>query len=404
MKLNLKLLVCGPSNISVDNIVEKLSENKVKKIVRIGHPARILDSIIKHSLEYQLIHGENSNIVTELRKDISKEMKKLSKKGSDKKAIWKEIRTLRKELKENEKKSISDIIDSANVVLSTCTGAYDFSLKKKKFDLVIIDEACQALEASCWIPLLKGKRAILAGDPFQLPPTILNENIKKNLEVTLFERLYKKYGKEITKMLTIQYRMNNDIMKWSSDEFYEGKLVAHDDVKNRLLTDLEKVQETDETITPLFFIDTSNCGINELESEGSKENKQEAEIVFKHIQNLLNAGVDENKIAIITPYSAQVQMLKTIIHEKHEFIEIGTVDGFQGREKDSIIISMVRSNEQGEVGFLSDERRTNVAITRAKRHVCIIGDSVTLRTNKFLQRMTKYFSENADVRPGGDYQ
>jgi ATP-dependent RNA/DNA helicase IGHMBP2 len=153
------------------------------------------------------------------------------------------------------------------------------------------------------------------------------------------------------------------------------------------------------------MIDTGGCGLeeNDIEEGDSRFNLEEAQLVVKHVENLLSAGVKEASIAVITPYSAQVHTLKNLMSEKHEFIEIGTVDGFQGREKDCIVISMVRSNKNGEVGFLSDERRTNVAITRAKRHVCIVGDSVTLRTNDFLSRMSKYFVDNADVRNAQDY-
>jgi ATP-dependent RNA/DNA helicase IGHMBP2 len=243
--LKQKVLVCGPSNISIDNIVEKLSDAKMKKIVRLGHPARIMDSIIKHSLDYNLIHGEGSSVVINIRKDIEKEFKKLSKtRGPEKKSIWNEIRTLKKELKKNEKKAIVDVLKYSNVVLTTCTGAMDYSLKDVVFDLVIVDEACQTLETACWIPLIKGSKCILAGDPFQLPPTILCKDIQKKLEITLFERLYKKHKSEISRMLQIQYRMNEEIMNWSSNEFYEGKLVAHDSVKDRLLTDLEEYIES----------------------------------------------------------------------------------------------------------------------------------------------------------------
>ena len=365
-----------------------------------------MDSIIKHSLDYNLIHGEGSSIVGNIRKDIEKEFKKLKKsKKSEKQTIWNEIKILKKELKKNEKKAIIDVLKYSNIILTTCTGSLDYSLKDIIFDLVIIDEACQCLETSCWIPLTKGKKCILAGDPFQLPPTILNKNIKKKLEITLFERLYKKFKNEISRMLTIQYRMNEEIMNWSSNEFYEGKLIAHNSVKEILLIDIENVKEIDETLTPLFMIDTGNCGIqeNDVQENESKFNLEEIKLVEKHIEKLIKSGIHESLIAVITPYSAQVHYLKSSLLEKYEFMEIGTVDGFQGREKDVVIISMVRSNTNGDVGFLSDKRRTNVAITRAKRHVCIIGDTNTLKTNEFLGRMSKYFLDNADVRSALDY-
>jgi ATP-dependent RNA/DNA helicase IGHMBP2 len=418
-----KVLVCAPSNIAVDNIVEKLATgaaaNKVR-IVRMGHPARLMDSVMKHSVDYNIDHGDGFKIVQDIRKDIAEVYRKMSKTRSraDKRQFRTELRQLQKELKERERKVVQDVIDYSDVVLCTITGADDRYLRDRTFDYVIIDEAAQAIEVACWIPLMKGRKTILAGDPFQLPPTILSEKAKRGgLEVTLFERLYVKYGEQISRMLQVQYRMHEEIMQWSSKEFYDGKLIAHESVKEHLLSDLNDVDETDETVCPLIMIDTARCGMEENDykkedelqendkarKEESKSNDHEARLVFKHVISLLEAGVKENQIAIITPYSAQVQTIRSLLSENYEEIEIGTVDGFQGREKEAIIISMVRSNPDGQVGFLADERRTNVAITRARRHVCVVCDTATLRTNPFLSRMSQYFTDNAIVKSANEY-
>jgi ATP-dependent RNA/DNA helicase IGHMBP2 len=414
-----KVLVCAPSNIAVDNIVEKLSSNKIK-IVRMGHPARLMESVMKHSVDYNIDHGDGHKIVQDIRRDMENVYKKIakSKSRSEKRELRGELRTLQKELKIRERKVVQDVIDYADVVLCTITGADDRYLRDRTFDWVVIDEAAQCVEIACWIPLMKGKKAILAGDPFQLPPTILSETAKRGgLEVTLFERLYVKHGDNISRMLEIQYRMHQDISQWSSDEFYKGKLVPHDSVKDHLLTDLPSIEETDETVCPLMMIDTAQCGLEENDYnkedenkvtdrarvEESKSNDHEARIVVKHVKSLLDAGMKEENIAVITPYSAQVQAIRSLLSEDHEQIEIGTVDGFQGREKEAIIISMVRSNPDGQVGFLSDERRTNVAITRARRHVCIVCDTTTLRTNEFLSRMVKYIEDNGEIRSANEY-
>ncbi|KAL0486493.1 hypothetical protein AKO1_012023 [Acrasis kona] len=416
-----RIMVCAPSNVAVDNIVEKLSNVPKLRIVRMGHPARLMESVLKHSLDHNIDHGDGAKIVSDIRRDMEDVHKKIRKTRvkADKKSLRMELRSLQKELKEREHKVVRDVIDHSDVVLCTITGADDRYLRDRIFDWVIIDEAAQCVEAACWIPALKGRRLVLAGDPFQLPPTILSEQAKrKGLEVTLFERLYVKHKDKICRMLNVQYRMNADIMKWSSNEFYQEKLIAHESVSEHLLVDLKDVVETDETCVALMMIDTARCGMEENDynkedelnkdddrarAEESKSNDHEARLVVQHVKNLLNAGISERDIAVITPYSAQVHAIKSLLGEELEDMEVGTVDGFQGREKEAVVISMVRSNPDGQVGFLSDERRTNVAITRARRHVCVVCDTVTLRTNAFLSRMTQYFADYSTVTSANDY-
>ena len=254
VKLRQKVLICAPSNVAVDNIVEKLSGSKKLKLVRLGHPARLMDSVLHHSLEYRLSHSDGSKIVADIRKDIDAVYQRLRKaKGHrhERQAIRSEIKSLQKELRQREEQALANILLESNVVLCTLAGAGDRSIRggRVSFDLVIIDEAAQALEAACWIPMrYAASKVLLAGDPFQLPPTVLSKKAQSQLQITLFERLYKKYGDAIHRMLQVQYRMNKKIMQWSSDEFYSGNLKAHESVAHHLLKEIEKFVRIKETI------------------------------------------------------------------------------------------------------------------------------------------------------------
>ncbi|XP_053123961.1 DNA-binding protein SMUBP-2 [Hemicordylus capensis] len=407
----LKVLCCAPSNIAVDNLVERLSSCK-ERILRLGHPARLLESIQHHSLDAVLARGDNAQIVADIRKDIDQAFAK-TKKTQDKgerSHFLNEIKTLRKELKEREEAAMTEILTQANVVLATNTGASsDGPLKllpDNHFDLVVIDECAQALEASCWIPLLKARKCILAGDHKQLPPTIISHKAAaEGLSLSLMERLLQKYGDRVMKMLTVQYRMHQAIMQWASTEMYEGRLSAHHSVAQHLLKDLPGVASTEETSIPLLLIDTAGCGLLELEveDEQSKGNPGEARLVGLHIQALVEAGVKARDIAVIAPYNLQVDMLRELLCHKYPDLEIKSVDGFQGREKEAVVLSFVRSNRKGEVGFLAEDRRINVAITRARRHVAVICDSRTTGNHSFLKRLVDYMNKCGEVRTAFEY-
>lgn len=372
-----------------------------------------------------------------------------TKSGRERKAIYMDLRDLRKEFREREKKCVSNLIRGSKVVLATLHGAGGFHLRQESFDVVIIDEASQALEAQCWVPLLTAKRVVLAGDHLQLPPTIKSLNSKEDkkkkkvdgeekgvekkaggsLEVTLFDRLLKIHGDKIKRMLTVQYRMHDKIVAFPSKELYEGKLTSAEAVKARLLKDLPyDVEDTEDTHEPLVFWDTQGGDFPEttedeepsLKKAGpglslgeSKSNPGEAAIVRMHVRSLVDAGVKSEDIAVITPYNAQVALLAMMLKEEFFGIEIGSVDGFQGREKEAVIVSLVRSG--GEVGFLAEKRRLNgkyiwedcrvllictlVSMTRPKRHLCVIGDSATLsKGSPFLKRWIAHLEEHADLR------
>ncbi|KAL2133803.1 hypothetical protein VTI74DRAFT_1660 [Chaetomium olivicolor] len=433
---NQRILVCGPSNISVDNIVERLAPHKIP-LIRLGHPARLLPSVLNHSLDVLTRTSEAGAIVKDVRAEMDAKQASIRKtrSGRERKAIYADLKELRKEYRERERRCVSSLVQGSKVVLATLHGAGGFQLRGEQFDVVIIDEASQALEAQCWVPLLAAEKAICAGDHLQLPPTIKSLNSKSKgskvkgeevgkegvvkgatLETTLFDRLLKLHGPSIKRMLTTQYRMHEDIMRFPSDELYEGKLVAAEAVRARLLKDLPyEVEDTDDTREPLIFIDTQGGDFpekNEDEQDvgggkklsksslygDSKSNEMEAALVRQHVRSLVDAGVKPEDIAVVTPYNAQLAILAPL-KETFPGIELGSVDGFQGREKEAVIVSLVRSNPDGEVGFLGEKRRLNVAMTRPKRSLTVIGDSETVKKgSKFLKDWMEFLEEHADLR------
>ncbi|XP_022094082.1 DNA-binding protein SMUBP-2-like [Acanthaster planci] len=412
VKQKLKVLACAPSNVAVDNLVERLAAGKVH-IVRLGHPARLLHSIQRYALDAILASSEEAGIVRDVRKEIDQTRTLLSKtkQAGEKRRLRDEARTLRKELREREQHAVQEILQRADVVLATNTGASPTGplshLPREHFDLAVVDECAQALEAGCWIPLLLAPRCVLAGDHQQLPPTILSDRAAADgLAVSLMERAVKLHDDKITRMLTTQYRMNSAIMRWSSDALYDGKLAADESVARHLLKDLPGVEQNEDTSLPLLLIDTAGCGLEELdlESEVSKGNEGEADLVAVHIERLLDSGVPAWEIAVIAPYNLQVELLRLRLSGRHPDLEIKSVDGFQGREKEAVVISLVRSNSKGEVGFLAEDRRINVAVTRARRHVAVICDSDTIRHHGFLKNLVEYMEANGEVRSAFQYQ
>ncbi|KAI4672927.1 uncharacterized protein J4E78_001430 [Alternaria triticimaculans] len=403
LKQKLRLLVCGPSNISVDNIVERLASHKVP-MVRLGHPARLLPSVLNHSLDVLTRTSEAAALVQDVRKEMDDKQSSIRKtrNAKERRQIYTELKELRQEYREREKGCVNNLVTGSKVVLATLHGAGGFHLKGQEFDVVIVDEASQALEAQCWVPLLwvKASKLVLAGDHLQLPPTIKSLNSKQTkaakkeaskskdsaenpvgklitgmtLETTLFDRLFSLHGPSIKRMLTTQYRMHEKIMRFPSDELYDSKLIAADFVKDRLLKDLKyDVEETEDTQEPLVFWDTQGGDFPEkIEDEGvigkggkgmslgdSKSNEAEAALVKMHVANLIKAGVKAEDIAVVTPYNAQLALLAGMLKEAYPGIELGSVDGFQGREKEAVIVSTVRSNPEHEVGFLGEKRRLN---------------------------------------------
>nr|GMD46410.1 DNA-binding protein SMUBP-2 isoform X1 [Ipomoea batatas] len=408
VKRGSKILACAASNIAVDNIVERLVPHKVK-LVRLGHPARLLPQVLDSALDAQVLRGDNSALANDIRKEMKALNGKLlkAKDKNTKRDIRRELKTLSKEERKRQQLAVTDVIKNSDVVLTTLTGALTHKLDNTSFDLVIIDEAAQALEIACWIALLKGSRCILAGDHLQLPPTIQSvEAEKKGLGRTLFERIADLYGDEVMSMLTVQYRMHELIMNWSSKELYDSKIEAHASVAQHMLYELEDVKTSSSTESTLVLIDIAGCDMEEKkDEEDSTLNEGEAEVAITHAKRLVQSGVRASDIGIITPYAAQVVLLKVLRskEDKLKDMEISTVDGFQGREKEAIIISMVRSNSKQEVGFLSDRRRMNVAVTRARRQCCLVCDTETVSSDKFLKRLIEYFEEHGEYLSASEY-
>ncbi|KAJ2158815.1 hypothetical protein GGF46_003506 [Coemansia sp. RSA 552] len=408
-----RLLVCGPSNVSVDNLVERLAKQSIP-MVRLGHPARLLAAAVDYSLDSQTRYSEEGALVRDVRQEIDAALQNIrkSKRAAERRGLYAEVKDLRKEYRRREAQVVDQTIGKAQVVLCTLSGAASRDLIRSQgaFDAVVIDEATQAIEGECWIAALQAPTLILAGDHHQLPPTVKSlRDTTELLGTTLFERVRDRFGPTACAMLTTQYRMHEDIMHVSSVRLYDSKLVAGEAVKAHVLSDLDHVEATETTAVPLVLVDTSGSGMLESTQEDdaatvladadSKLNRGEADLVVAHVEELLDAGVPPSDIAVISPYNAQVRLLKSLLRDKYPQVEIGSVDGFQGREKEAVVLSLVRSNDAHEIGFLADYRRINVAITRPRRHLCVVADSETVgRRDPFLKAVFEHLEDKAELR------
>jgi predicted DNA helicase len=392
-----KVLACAPSNLAVDNIFERLLAAG-ERAVRLGHPARVMADLRAHTLDLLV---EDHPDVRLARKLVKEAMGLFRQAGRYTRAkplpgarqeTRLEARSLLADARRLEAQAVEHILDTADVLCATTTALDSELLGRRRFDLGVIDEACQSTEPGCWVPLPWCHRVVLAGDHCQLPPTVVSpEAAAEGLGVSLFERLMGLHSQSIARQLTVQYRMHGAIMNFSSQEFYEANLQADPSVREHVLAGLSGVAATESTQSPLEFIDTAGASFDEeLEPDGeSRLNRQEAALVCRKVQGLLDCGVAPGDIAVIAPYAAQVRLLREQLSASG--VEIDSVDGFQGREKEAVVISLVRSNPQAEIGFLQDVRRMNVAMTRARRKLLVVGDSATLSNHPFYRRMIEYF-------------
>ncbi len=393
-----RVLATAPSNIAVDNILEKLLDSGLR-VVRLGHPARTLESLRHGNLAAQTEADPVYEKVREIDAARERLIRRKSRDGRRERAqlgyderhdrerevgrLWREARDLEFEIQRR-------IVAGAHVVLATHAGLSK-RFVKGDFDLVAMDEASQATEPLSWVPLTLARKAVFAGDSNQLPPTIYSkEAAEGGLSVTLFDRLKDILPESMQTLLRVQYRMHEDIMRFSSDRFYDGKLIAHESVARHTADELPGVSATPLTARPVTFVDTAGAGFDESWNEllESRENKGEAELAVKILRELLEAGVKPREVALLTPYLAQAKLLKTMVREPG--LEIGSVDGFQGREKEAVIVSLVRSNEGGQIGFLGDLRRLNVALTRARRALIVLGDSTTISRHPVYRKFVEY--------------
>lgn len=402
-----KVLACAPSNIGVDNLFERLLRAGVRA-VRLGHPARVLPQLRANTLDLLVDEHPDVRLAHKLVKDALATFRRADRytrarpKPSERKKLRQEAQALLADARRLEAQAVQHILDTADVLCATTTGLDDYLLGQRRFDSVVIDEACQSTEPGCWIPLARGNRLILAGDHRQLPPTVISgEAQSQGFGVSLFERLAELHGQRVLRQLEVQYRMHQDIMNFSSAEFYGGTLVADASVARHRLSDL--IEATGEfpsarDLGPLDFVDTAGAGFDEqLEPDGeSRLNPREAAVVVRQVHQLLECGLSPSAIAVIAPYAAQVRYLRDRLPIAG--LEIDSVDGFQGREKEVVIISLVRSNPAGEIGFLADTRRMNVAMTRARRRLAIVGDSATLSSDPFYVRLIEYCDQLSAYR------
>jgi ATP-dependent RNA/DNA helicase IGHMBP2 len=390
-----QVLVCAPSNAAVDLLADKLSEQGLD-VLRIGHPARVTEQSLSKTMDSRIAAHSNYPELRELRKKMERIKSAAFKykrqygyhERTERKLLLQEAKLLKTDADMLEFYIINDLLQNSNAICCTLVGASHPTLRGKRFKTAFIDEAGQALEPASWIPILRSARVIFAGDHLQLPPTIKSaEAAKAGLAETLFEKGIKRQP-HMSSMLQVQYRMHEDIMKFPSRYFYKDELIAHESVRKELLRPNQP---------PVEFIDTAGGGHTEAQDPEtlSRFNEEEAQLLIRQVEALIEEiGLEEwlqqrITMAIITPYRAQVDYLhklaeaSAILEPLHSLVSINTVDAFQGQERDVIAISFVRSNDRGEVGFLSDIRRTNVAMTRARKKLIMIGDSATLGSHPF---------------------
>ncbi len=388
-----QVLVVAPSNTAVDLLSEKLSEEGLN-VLRVGNPARISERLMQLTLDSKMAAHPGMKEVKKLRKqanefrDMAHKYKRSFGKAEreQRKALFDEARNIIKQVENTEQYVVADLLAKAQVITATLVGANHYTVRHLNYHIVVIDEAGQALEPACWIPIVKAKKLVLAGDHCQLSPTIKsNEAAKAGLSTTLLEKCAGLHPEAVV-LLEEQYRMNEVIMGYSSQVFYGERLKAHASVAHHLLFPGEP---------PLAFIDTAGCGFDEKQEGTSTSNPEEAAFLFKHLTQLaarlskVYGEADFPGIAVISPYKQQIQVLQEqLLHSPalqvfKNNISVNTIDSFQGQERDIVYISMTRSNADNKIGFLSDIRRMNVAMTRARKKLVVIGDSATLAQQPF---------------------
>jgi ATP-dependent RNA/DNA helicase IGHMBP2 len=403
------ILVTAPSNTAADLLTERLSAQNLN-VVRVGNISRVDENIVRHTLEGQLsVHPESKNIkkikikAAELRR-IARTYKR--KFGYDERSqrdlLKKEANDMAAWANDLEKKLIEQILDAADVIICTLVASANSVLDGRKFRTVVIDEAAQALEPAAWIPILKASRVILAGDPFQLPPTVKSQEAKRGgFDKTLLEKCLTRLPS--VNFLDVQYRMNATIMGFSNRWFYDGLLRAHPSVIDRQMPILHDEKA-------VVFIDTAGCGFDEqIHPENkSRFNPEEFFIVREHLYQFLQLFTYEKpSIGLISPYREQVVWMKNDLENdeilRGENLTVQTIDGFQGQERDVMYISLVRSNAKAEIGFLTDYRRMNVAMTRAKMKLVIVGDSGTIGNDKFYKEFLEYVEVEGTYRSAWEF-
>lgn len=390
-----QVLVCAQSNMAVDWISEKLTDRGVN-VLRIGNPSRVNDKMLSFTYERRFESHPDYPQLWSLRKAI-RELYSQNRKGANRESMHQKINALKDRATELEIRINEALFSEARVIACTLVSSANRLLTGKKFGTLFIDEAAQALEAACWIPIRKADRVILAGDHFQLPPTVKSpQALREGLGNTLLQAIANNQPDAVS-LLKLQYRMNDEIMRFPSEWFYGGMLQSAPEVKYRSILDFD---------TPITWVNTEEMNCNEEfigESYG-RINKPEAELTISQLKEYITKIGRERflgeriDVGVISPYKAQVQYLRQLIKKDaffkpyRQLITVNTVDGFQGQERDVILISLVRANEKGEIGFLGDLRRMNVAITRARMKLIILGNAATLTRHSFYKKLYEYIS------------
>ena len=388
-----QVLVCAQSNMAVDWISEKLVDRGVS-VLRIGNPSRVNDKMLSFTYERRFESHPDYPQLWGIRKAI-RELYSHIRKASNREAVRTKINSLKDRATDLEIRINESLFSEARVIACTLAGSANRILIGQKYGTVFIDEAAQALEAACWIAVRKADRVILAGDHCQLPPTVkCMQALRQGLGDTLMQAIVRNKP-EVVSLLKVQYRMNDAIMHFSSGWFYGGMLQSAPEVKYRSILDFD---------TPIEWVNTEGMDCNEefVGENYGRINKPEAELSVNQLKNYITKIGRERfleeriDVGLISPYKAQVQFLRQLLKKDAFFkpyrplITVNTVDGFQGQERDVILISLVRANEEGQIGFLNDLRRMNVAITRARMKLIILGDASTLTRHPFYKKLYEY--------------
>lgn len=404
------ILVTAPSNTAADLLTERIAATGLT-VTRIGNLSRIDEAILSHTLEVQLAQHPDAKEIKKVRIEAAETRRKAMRyrrtfdgaARRERGQLFREAGRLSGWARQLEDRLLDLVLANAQVVVSTLVGAASSVLNGMEFRTVLIDEAAQALEPACWIPITKASRVILAGDPFQLPPTVKAVEAQRGgLEVTLLEKLLARGDR--SQLLRTQYRMHRSIMGFSNQQFYEGALIADASVADHQL-------EFDEE-PPVVFVDTAGCGFEEkLHPKSlSRYNPEEWQLLREHLYLLIGSIPHDTPvppIALISPYREQAVQMRDAVAEDERLAElpitVDTIDGFQGQERDVVYISLVRSNTKGEIGFLRDLRRMNVALTRARKKLVIVGDSATVGQHDFYAKLLDYVGENGKYDSAWSY-
>ena len=409
-----RLLCTAASNAAVDHLTD-LCLDKGLRAIRVGHPARVTPRLQEHTLDIVVEEHPDRVLSRELFDEAfsllgyarrQRDQGRSRERFANARASTTEAKTLLSEARALERKALRAVLERAQVVCVTLASLESGVLSHEEFDLALLDEATQATEPLTLLGFLRAPKVVLAGDPQQLPPTVLSqEAAKQGLAVSLFERLLSDHGEGVKRMLREQYRMNTTIMSFPSKEMYGGELRAHPSVADRTLADVLPPEASNVDAPPVLFLDTAGKGFDEEQEKdtGSLFNRGEADLVIARVKELLGAGLEPRELAVITPYRAQPHALRERVEPLSPDVEVDTVDAFQGREKDAILVSLTRSNSEGQLGFLTDLRRINVALTRARRHLFVVGDSATLSSHPFYARLIESTQEDSGYRSAWEW-